>query len=160
MASDCKTLFVTFIFNSVKCKTTRTAELSICRWGWFRWHHACLMRVRLGQGFCQSSGVKAVFVTAAFTLFVWSGKPTAITFFACFLLLRNAPTATGNKALRDGELGQKVDGRTDLMLSVLNFQGSNEHIGKILFLLSFRSKIHTVVESGSNLPSCLPHFWV
>lgn len=160
MAPDCKTLFVTFIFNSVKCKTAHTAELSICRWGWSRWHHACLMRVNLGQGFCQSSGVKAVFVTAAFTLFVRSGKPAAITFFACFLLLRNAPTATGNKALRDGELGQKVDGRTDLMLSVLSFQGSNGHIGKILFFLFFSSIIHTEVESGSNIPSCLPHIWV
>lgn len=104
--------------------------------------------------------MKAVFVTAAFTLFVRSGKPAAITFFARFLLLRNTPTATGNKALRDGELGQKVDGRTDLMLSVLNFQGSNEHIGKILFLLFFSSIIHTVGESGSDLPSCLPHIWV
>lgn len=107
----------------------------------------------------QSGAVKAVFVTAAFTLFVGGGKPAAITFFACFLLLRNAPTATGIRALRDGEVGQK-DGRTDLMLSVLNLQGSNERIGKILPLRSF-SSIHRVKSFTLqlNVAQIFPHVY-
>lgn len=118
MASDCKTLFVTFTFNSLKCKRACTAELSIYGWGWSGWHNkACLSE---GQTrpvcVCQSSGVKNVFVTAVFTLSVGNGKPAAIT-----ILLHYAPTSTGKRALRDGELGHKVDGRTDLMLSVFNF---------------------------------------
>lgn len=39
MASDCKTLFLTFTFNSLKCKRACTAELSIYGWGWSGWHN-------------------------------------------------------------------------------------------------------------------------
>lgn len=90
--------------------------------------------------------MNTVFVTAVFTLSVGNGKPAAIT-----LLLHYAPTATGNKALRDGELGQEVDGRTDLMLFVLNFQVSNQPVGKILCLFFFFSSIHLMETPQMNV---------